>query len=111
MAVFVFEGGDCTGTIVARQTSREGGESLTGVPPGSGAEEGAQGLLAECIRCSLPRDAPRQSQGAQIRSSERHTRTEPPEKAASSPGLREVPGRAEGWHNAPEMASVGHLTR
>lgn len=102
--------GDCSGSIVARQTTRKVGKSLMDVSLGSGVEEGAQGLLAKCIRCSLSRDAPRQSKGAQIRSSETYMRTEQPEKATSSPGLWGIPGRAEGRHNALTMVSVGHLT-
>lgn len=82
MAVFAFEGGDCSGSIVARQTGSKVGRSLTEVPLGSGADEG---LLAECLRGSLSRDAPRQRKGAQVGSSETHTRTEQPEKATSSP--------------------------
>lgn len=85
MAVFAFEGGDCSGSIVARQTGSKVGRSLTEVPLGSGADEGAQGLLAEWLRGSLSRDAPRQRKGAQVGSSETHTRTEQPEKATSSP--------------------------
>lgn len=85
MAVFAFEGGDCSGSTVARQTRSKVGKSLTEVPLGSGADEGAQGLLAECRRGSLSRDAPRQRKGAQIGSSETHTRSEQPEKATSSP--------------------------
>lgn len=72
MAVFAFEGGDCSGSIVARQTGSKVGRSLTEVPLGSGADEGAQGLLAECLRGSLSRDAPRQRKGAQVGSSETH---------------------------------------
>lgn len=93
---------------MARQTSRKVGKSLTEVPPGSGVEEGAQHLLAECLRCSLSRDAPRQSKGAHTRSSETHTRC--PRK----PHPHQAFGRRQAGLRAGitlKMASVGHLTR
>lgn len=109
MAVFAFEGGDCSGSIVARQTGSKVGRSLTEVPLGSGADEGRRAFWLNASGARSPETHP--DRGKEPRSgAARHTRG-PSNPRKPHPPLREAPGRAEGRRNTLKMVSVGHVTR